>query len=304
MIKINFDNRLSASLLFLRLVLAVYLLQWAWLHAIYASAAVDVYVRWYGVSPSAEAIRISGYVLALVGLMMALGICRRITYALAIVFFGGLLIGLIPHLIDPYGFHQTNRPNHAFIAQVPALTGYIALYALRELDSYSCDCLYLNKESEGEHPNEASLINNRVASTLLTIRIASAVFFFQWGVEKFVAADMSAGILERWYGIDNHGQLITMLLGGFEILLAIALLTGTLQRLTYAISALIKLKTCWAIAGLLLAPFATESGGRLSSVGASLPTLAVLCFLYAVRKYDRFSVDVKFRQKNQVDQLD
>jgi len=288
-------NRLAVSLLCLRAILAIYLSQWAWLHIQYTSEAMNVYMRWFKASPNLVLLSISGYILMMTSFMMILGFGLRFICTLAILFFGTLFIGLIPHLLDPYGFHQTNWPNHALIAQVPVLASYIAMYIFQSFDMYSLDRV-LSDKSGNQNYHLADIGDAKAAYAMLLIRVTCAFAFCLWGMEKFIAADMSEGILQRWYGIDSNKEIISKLLGCFEILLALALLTGTLQRLTYAISALIKLKTCWAIAAFLLFPFATESGGLLSSVGPSMPLLAVLCFLYAVRAWDVFSFDKKYRQ--------
>lgn len=108
---------------------------------------------------------------------------------------------------------------------------------------------------------------------------------------------MSASILERWYSVGVYQEVVTLLVGVFEILLALAIMTGTLRRLTYGIAALVKAKTCWAIAALLLFPFATESGGRLTTVAASVPVLGVLWFLYWARAWDTLSLDARREPK-------
>lgn len=288
-------DRMPLGLLVLRVVLALYLVQWGILQFVYTDAAIDVYERWYGFAPSVVVADAVGLALIIGSAMMATGLGCRIGYGIGVLFQGLMVAGLMPHLLDPYGYHQPpNWINHGLIAQVPALAGYIALYMLRQADRYSLDFLIEQKRgADVSQWTPPSTGHKSTAQALLIIRLTGALFFFQWGVEKFVETEMSVGMMERWYGVGSFQEAATYATGVFEILLAVALATGTLRRLTYAIAALVKAKTCWAIATLLLFPFATESGGRLSSVAASVPVLGVLWFLYWVRAWDTLSFDAK-----------
>lgn len=288
-------NRLALGLLALRLVLALYLLQWGILHFIYTGAAIDVYTRWYDLAPSATIVSGIGLALIIAGIMIAVGFGCRIGYGIGLLFQGAMVVGLMPHLLDPYGFHQPPAwINHGLIAQVPVLAGYLALYLLRTGDTYSLDKVIDNKHEQGAATwNSIEPGDHRASLALLSIRITAAIFFLQWGIEKFIAPEMSVSMMERWYGVSAYQEAVTLATGVFEVLLALALATGILRRFTYGIAALVKLKTCWAIAALLLFPFATESGGRLTTVGASVPLFATLWFLYWVRAWDTLSMDAR-----------
>lgn len=291
-------HRLPIGLLAIRLVLAIYLLQWGILQLVYPEAALDVYLRWFGLSPANTIVTGVGGVLTLSALMMAAGLGRRVSYAVGVLFMGAMVAGLTPHLLDPYGFHQPpNWINHGLIAQVPAFAGYVLLYVLRAHDTYSLESKLQARKDSGEPGPHALPGDTTAARALLLIRITCGLFFFQWGVEKFLEPEMSASILERWYSVGVYQEVVTLLVGVFEILLALAIMTGTLRRLTYGIAALVKAKTCWAIAALLLFPFATESGGRLTTVAASVPVLGVLWFLYWARAWDTLSLDARREPK-------
>lgn len=286
-------NRLASGLLALRLVLALYLIQWGILHFLYTSPAIDVYMRWYDVAPSASVTSGIGLALIIAGVMVAVGFGCRIGYGIGLLFQGAMVIGLMPHLLNPYGFHQPPIwINHGLVAQVPVLAGYLALYMLRTADTFSLDKIIDNKREQGTAAWEDIKPGDRRATlALLFIRITAAIFFLQWGIEKFIATEMSVSMMERWYGVGTYQETVTLATGVFEIILALALATGTLRRFTYGVAALVKLKTCWAIAALLLFPFATESGGRLTTVAASVPLFATLWFLYWVRAWDTISFD-------------
>lgn len=288
-------DRMALGLLVLRVILALYLVQWGILQFIYTGAAIDVYQRWFDLTPSATLVTGVGALLIIASVMIAAGFGCRIGYGIGVLFQGAMVIGLIPHLLDPYGFHEPpNWINHGLIAQVPALAGYVALYMLRRADALSVDRM-INRRRTPPMPGPIAPTPGDIpaARALLIIRITAAVFFFQWGMEKFLMTEMSVGMMERWYGIAIAPEAVTYVTGVFQIVLALALLTGTLRRLTYAAATLIKLKTCWAIAALLIFPFATESGGRLSSVAASVPTAGVLWFLYWSRAWDTLSLDAR-----------
>ena len=294
-------DRMALGLLVLRLVLAVYLVQWGILHFVYTGAAIDVYGRWYDLSPSANSVAGIGLGLIIASLMIATGFGCRIGYGIGLLFQGAMVVGLMPHLLDPYGFHQPPAwINHGLIAQVPVLAAYAALYALRSADAFSLNRVIDEKRTSASHPGEKlNPGDRRTAQVLLVIRLTAAVFFLQWGIEKFIATEMSVSMMERWYGVSGYQEAITLATGVFEIVLALALALGTLRRLTYGIAALVKLKTCWAIATLLIFPFATESGGRLTTVAASVPLFATLWFLYWVRAWDTLSMDARSDLKRQ-----
>jgi len=120
-----------------------------------------------------------------------------------------------------------------------------------------------------------------------------ALFFLFWGSEKFVKTDFSVGILERWYGISSHQHLTAYLVGVLEIALAICIALGLFRRFVYGLAVIIKAKTIWAISALIFFPFASQTGGRLSTVGASPSVFAILLFLYLVRHWDKLSLDVR-----------
>ena len=278
-------DRLPLGLLALRLVLSTYTAQWGWLHVRYTEAAIDVYDRWYGLAPASILVEEIGIILIAASVLMAAGALRALSYGVCLLFMAAMVAGLIPHLLDPYGYHlPPNWINHGLIAQVPALAGFVALFMLRREDRFSLDAMAFNKTPP--QASEAPLSTPSVAWALFIMRFTCGLFFLQWGIEKFVETEMSVGMLDRWYGVTFAPVLVTWLVGVFEMALATALIFGAVPRLTYAAGALVKLKTCIAIFALLAFPFATESGGRLSSVAASVPVLAVLCSLYALRAWD------------------
>lgn len=284
------QDRLATGLLVLRLVLASYIHQWGLLHWRYTEAAIDVYQRWYGFAPPEAVVEGLGYILVLMAASTILGLARPIAYGVLLLFQALLVIGLIPHLLNPYGFHQPpNWINHGLIAQVTALAGYVALFLLWKSDVFSVD----EKLRKGGTVAPVSPGDGNAGVALLTIRIAAALFFLQWGVEKFVEREMSVGMMERWYGVASATELAVIAAGVSEILLAVALAAGAWRRPTYGIAVAIKFATCIAIAGMLFFPFANENGGRMSGVAASIPTLGTLWFLYWARAWDALSFDAK-----------
>ena len=290
------QDRLATGLLVLRIVLGAYTWQWGYLLANYTDAAIDVYQRWYGFSPPEIAVEYFGVFLLLIALNLVAGMARSFAYAVALAFQALMVVGLIPHLLDPYGFHQPpNWINHGLIAQVTALAGYIALFLLWKADRFCIERKLIGARAPVVtlHPGDRT-----AGVALLTIRIAAALFFLQWGVEKFVEREMSLGMMERWYGIGSATELAVVAAGVSEILLAAALAAGAWRRPTYGIAVAIKVATCIAIAGMLFFPFANENGGRMSGVAASIPTLGTLWFLYFARAWDVLSFDAKRAQQS------
>ena len=120
-------DRLPLGLLALRLVLSTYTAQWGWLHVRYTEAAIDVYDRWYGLAPASILVEEIGIILIAASVLMAAGALRALSYGVCLLFMAAMVAGLIPYLLDPYGYHlPPNWINHGLIAQVPALAGFVA----------------------------------------------------------------------------------------------------------------------------------------------------------------------------------
>jgi len=283
---------MSLGLLVLRITLGTYLLQWAWLNFQYPTEAIKIYSRWYNVPTANLPTNIIGITFGVLGTLMVLGIGRRFSYGAAAIAMSIMVGGLLPHLINPFGVHKAPYyMNHALVAQVPMIAGYLALFFLYPFDRYSLDQLLRNNYRNQSQPLDTKLPNDfKVSLILMFTRISCALFFLFWGSEKFVKSEMSVGIFERWYGVSSNQYVIATLVGVIEIVLAFLIALGLFRGVSYGIALIIKTKTIWAISALIFFPFASQTGGRLSTVGASPSVFSVLLFLFLVRHWDNMSL--------------
>jgi putative oxidoreductase len=72
-------------------------------------------------------------------LAIVVGLWRRVTYGLGLLLHAVSVLSSWRQLIDPWGLRSGGSPNHLFLAGVPVLAGFVALYLLRARDSWSLD---------------------------------------------------------------------------------------------------------------------------------------------------------------------
>jgi putative oxidoreductase len=70
---------------------------------------------------------------------IAVGLWRRVSYGLGLVVHAVSVISSWRQLSDPWGLRSGGPPNHLFLAGVPVLAGFVALYLLRSGDAWSLD---------------------------------------------------------------------------------------------------------------------------------------------------------------------
>jgi len=177
----NFDKTtaMSLSLLVLRLTLAAYLLQWAWLNLQYPAEAIKVYSRWYNLPLEGFSTNIIGVAFSILGTLMMLGFCRRFSYGITAIAMSIMVGGLLPQLINPFGLHKAPYyMNHALIAQVPMMAGYAALFFLYRFDRYSLDQLLEYRFSDPSQSPDINLPSDfKISLILMFTRFSCALFF-------------------------------------------------------------------------------------------------------------------------------
>ncbi len=114
----------------LRITLALFLLQWALEKFVVPQNTVAIWGYFYGLKvPQAL-----GYLFGLVEIAIAgcllLGVYRTVTYGAAMALHAVSVIVSWRQLIEPW----SDPSNHLFIAAVPVLGAFIALFLLRHWD--------------------------------------------------------------------------------------------------------------------------------------------------------------------------
>lgn len=129
-------------------------------------------------------------------------------------------------------------------------------------------------------------IADRAPKALLILRVTLALFFGQWGLEKFVHPERAAAIFEHFYGL-QVSALIGYGFGAVELALALCLLLGIAKTVTYG--ALIALHGITVVVSWrqLLHPWADVPNHLFI---ASVPLLGALVALFVLRERDTLSV--------------
>lgn len=126
---------LPRALLALRVTLGVFLLQWGVEKFVVPSNTTAIWGYFYGVNLPAT----SGYVLGAAEIAIAvcliLGLFRTISYGAAMVLHAVTVVVSWRQLIDPWG----GDANHLFVASVPVLGAFVALFLLRAWDRGAFD---------------------------------------------------------------------------------------------------------------------------------------------------------------------
>ena len=118
------------ALLALRITLGIFLLQWGVEKFVVPQNTTDIWTYFYGV-PVPQAL---GYLFGAVEIALAaclfLGLFRTLAYGAATALHAVSVIVSWRQLVDPWG----DPMNHLFIASLPVLGGFAALFILRRYD--------------------------------------------------------------------------------------------------------------------------------------------------------------------------
>ncbi|ANK81851.1 MAG: hypothetical protein TEF_14390 [Rhizobiales bacterium NRL2] len=138
----SFDPRLrrrfGAALAVLRVALGVFLLVWGLEKFIVTERSVAIFDYFYGVSASTAATYVLGALESVLAVAIIVGAFRRWSYGIGLLVHAATTIVSARLIIDPWGL-ISGEPQHLYLAAVPILGAFAALYLLRDLDSFSFD---------------------------------------------------------------------------------------------------------------------------------------------------------------------
>ena len=123
------DVRLARALLILRVGLALFLFLWALDKIVVPDATVGVFDYFYKLSIGVTAARVIGGLEALLALAILFGAWKTWSYGLGLVLHAISTLASWEQLLSPFG------DNHLFIAALPVLAAFVALFMLRERDT-------------------------------------------------------------------------------------------------------------------------------------------------------------------------
>ncbi|MDE2069224.1 MAG: DoxX family membrane protein [Bradyrhizobium sp.] len=134
---VDAQRREAVAVLIMRLTLGIFLLLWSVGKIVTPGATVRIVAHFYGFAlPEAAPLLIGLAELAL-SLALLAGFARRLVYGLAIVLHATSTFASWRQLLDPSGIARPG--DDLFLAGVPVLGAFIALYLLRGFDAYSLD---------------------------------------------------------------------------------------------------------------------------------------------------------------------
>jgi putative oxidoreductase len=124
------STALFRALLALRITLGLFLLQWGVEKFVVPESNVAIWSYFYGMNVSRTLGYLFGAVEIAIALLMIAGMFRTIVYGAAMILHAVTVLVTWRQLIDPWG----DPINHLFIAGVPVLGGFVALFLLRQWD--------------------------------------------------------------------------------------------------------------------------------------------------------------------------
>lgn len=123
-------RELRAALLALRITLGIFLLQWGIEKFLVPESTVGIWQHFYGMQVTPVVSYAFGVLEVLLAFCLFLGAFRTIAYGASLTLHAVTVLVSWQPLLDPWG----NPVNHLFIASVPVLGAFLALFLLRNRD--------------------------------------------------------------------------------------------------------------------------------------------------------------------------
>lgn len=133
------QRTLALALAILRISLGVFLLIWGLEKFAVPQTTVSIWTSFYLVDIGSAIPYVIGTLEVALALAITAGVWRSISYGLGMVFHAISVASTWKRLLDPWGVYLFDRPQHLFLAGVPVLAAFIALYLLREADIWTVD---------------------------------------------------------------------------------------------------------------------------------------------------------------------
>lgn len=127
---------------------------------------------------------------------------------------------------------------------------------------------------------------NRLAISLLFLRLGVFLVMAMWTVDKFLRPEHAAGIFANFYGIEGLDATMAYVIGGLELVLLAFFVLGLARRWSYGLVLLIHGISTFSSWKQYLAPF---EGPNLLFF-AAWPMLAACLALYLLRDSDTLSL--------------
>jgi putative oxidoreductase len=125
------DPTITRAIVVLRLTLALFLLQWGLEKFVMPSNIPMIWGYFYGLSIPQVSAYVFGVIEIVLAVYLALGLFPTVAYGASAALHAVTVVVSEPVLTPPFA----DPVNHLFIASVPVLGAFIALFQLRKLDS-------------------------------------------------------------------------------------------------------------------------------------------------------------------------
>ncbi|MGH9380189.1 MAG: hypothetical protein ACRD2Z_06210 [Thermoanaerobaculia bacterium] len=123
------ESKLTRALFILRVSLALFLLLWGLDKIVVSEATVGIFDYFYKVSIGTTAAQALGGLEILLALAILAGVWKTWTYGLGLLLHAISTLSTWRQLLSPFG------ENHLFIAALPVLGAFVALFLLRNEDT-------------------------------------------------------------------------------------------------------------------------------------------------------------------------
>jgi putative oxidoreductase len=156
----RFKGRLASALLILRLSLGLFLLLWALEKFIQPQTTQQIWSAFYKIPISGTVVTILAILQTILAIALIVGFLRSITYGIALGINAVTFISTWQQLLDPWGLNSGQSTNHLFLAGIPVLAGFIALYLLHSWDRWSVDGWLKHKRIRSHPPESVSTMHH------------------------------------------------------------------------------------------------------------------------------------------------
>jgi len=125
------NREIPAALLILRLGLGAFLLLFGIDKLVAPATAVEVMTQYYGLTIAHGMVLAAGVLEILLGLAFLAGWWKTLSYGLGLLLHAVSTLATYRELLTPFG------ANHLFLAAIPVLAAFIALFLLRRYDTFT-----------------------------------------------------------------------------------------------------------------------------------------------------------------------
>jgi len=141
----------AASLLMLRIGTGLLLVLWGGLRVMTPAAGPDLATKYYGGFLDLQSLQVGfGVAELIIGLLVVLGLFRRISYALqALILVPGALV-LWRYLLDPMGMYLLDKESSQilFFPSITIAAATLVLLAFRDEDRWSLDQMLTDRKNK------------------------------------------------------------------------------------------------------------------------------------------------------------